>query len=142
VLLDGAKLAGVLVEVRRAQGRRRLVVGVGLNVNAAPPAAEVDGPATCLAEHLGHPLERNELAAALLKKLDDRVAAIAAGRLEELHKAWLAHCDMLNRRIRLQDGEATHEGRVLDVDPMEGLVLCLDDGRHVHVPARGATVLP
>ena len=42
VLLDGAKVAGVLVEVRTVAGRRATVIGIGLNVNASPPAERVD----------------------------------------------------------------------------------------------------
>ena len=40
VLLDQRKGAGVLVEVRRRKGVRCVVVGIGVNVNAAPPADE------------------------------------------------------------------------------------------------------
>lgn len=73
VLLDGHKLAGVLVQVRAVQGVRCVVVGLGINVNAAPPAGEVDSPATCLADHVGHALERIEAVRAVLRRLDKQV---------------------------------------------------------------------
>ena len=141
VLLGGAKLAGVLVEIRQTDGRRAVVVGVGINVNAAPPPGEVDRPATCVADCLFHPTERNEIAAAVLARLDDWLVAIGRDDLSSIHDEWIARCDMLNERLAVRWGDRRCEGRVLDVSPLEGLVLCDDQGRTVHIPAAGATVL-
>lgn len=141
VLLDGEKLAGVLVELRRGGGGRFFVIGAGINVNAAPPAAQIDSPVTCLADHLGHPVERIELIRAVLRRLDRWVGRISAGRLGRLHSAWLSRCGMINQRIAVLCKGIRHVGRVLDVSPLEGLVLSCDDGRRVHLPAECSTVL-
>jgi len=141
VLLDGEKLAGVLVELRRQSGRRFFVVGAGVNVNAAPPGVQIGSAATCLADHLGHPVERIELVRAVLRRLDRWVGRISTGKLERLHSAWLSRCGMINQRIAVLCRGRRHVGRVLDVSPLEGLVLSCDDGRQVHLPAENSTVL-
>jgi BirA family biotin operon repressor/biotin-[acetyl-CoA-carboxylase] ligase len=141
VLLDGAKAAGVLVEMRQAGTGRQFVVGMGINVNAAPPRGEVGAPAACLADHLAEPVERVEVARAVLRRLDGAVALVERGRLGPLREAWLARCGMVNERVRLLADGREHVGRVLDVSPLEGLVVCCDDGRTVHFPAVSTTIL-
>jgi len=147
VLLGEAKVAGVLVEVRRVGGGRCVVVGAGVNVNAAPPPDEVGAPAACLTEHVGGPVERIEVARAVLQRLDRWVGRLAGARageaaaLVELRTAWLARCDMINRRVVVASAGRHHVGRVMDVSPLEGLILSDDAGRRIHVPAEGATVL-
>src|SRR5918997_216125 len=66
LVVDDAKLAGLLAEsVVDGVDLRALVVGMGLNVTAAP----ADG-ATCLADHAGGPVDRRELLQARLGVLD------------------------------------------------------------------------
>ncbi len=140
VLLDGAKLAGVLVETRRRNAMRGVVIGVGLNANASPPAAEGDRPTTSLAERSGHPVERVEVVRALLRSLDEWASRIQEGDLASLHEAFLSRCRMVGRRLTIVCGRETYAGRVLDVDPLDGLALSLDDGTRVHLPAAGSSV--
>jgi BirA family biotin operon repressor/biotin-[acetyl-CoA-carboxylase] ligase len=148
VLLEGAKVSGILVEVRRpasaAAGKRtekQVVLGIGINVNAAPPAEEVASAATCLADHVGHPLERIEVIRAVLRRLEERIARIARGDFEELHSSWLPRCGMLNERATIVCEGRRHTGRVLDVSPLEGLFLCEDSGARVHLPAAKSSVV-
>jgi BirA family biotin operon repressor/biotin-[acetyl-CoA-carboxylase] ligase len=142
VLLEGAKVAGVLAETRTAGGgASATVIGIGVNVNAAPPAEAVDRPATHLADHLGGPAERVEVVRALLCRLDEWVGRVEAGRLEELHRGFLARCRMINERVTIRCGGSLHTGRVLDVDPLGGLVLCHDDGSRAYLPAEASSVM-
>jgi len=141
VLLESAKLAGVLVEIRRVQQMRCVVVGMGINVNAAPPRDRTTVPAICLAEALGHAVERLELCRAVLRRLDEWVAEISRGRFEALHDEWMARCGIINERLRVQCAGRRYVGRVLDVSPAEGLILCDDQGRRVHLPAETSSTL-
>jgi BirA family biotin operon repressor/biotin-[acetyl-CoA-carboxylase] ligase len=141
VLIDGAKTAGVLVETRSAAGCRHLVIGIGINVNAVPPAEEIDVRATCLADHQGQQLERIETVRSVLRRLDEWVCLVERRKLSELHSAWLARCGMLNQRVAVLAGGDRYEGRVLDISPLEGLILCSDDGRTLHFPAESTTLL-
>ncbi|MFB3892995.1 MAG: biotin--[acetyl-CoA-carboxylase] ligase [Phycisphaerae bacterium] len=147
VLIDGAKTAGVLVELHGAGRRasaasgRNIVIGIGVNVNAAPPAGEVDRPATCLADELGHSVERIEVARAMLRGLDQWIEKIARSDLRGLHKAWMDRCGMINRRMAILSEGVRHVGRVIDVSPLEGLALCRDDGSTVWLKACESSVV-
>ena len=141
VLLDGRKVAGVLVETRRMPPRRAVVIGVGINVNAAPDPDQVDTPPTDLASHLGHHVERTELVRAVLRRFDTRLGAMDDRALGELHEAWLARCAMINERITACCDGVRYAGRVVDVSPLVGLILCCDDGCRVQLPAERTTIV-
>jgi BirA family biotin operon repressor/biotin-[acetyl-CoA-carboxylase] ligase len=147
VVLEGRKLAGVLVETRAVGRRRRVVVGFGVNVAAAP--ADLPGrPAVCLADLLGRPTERVELLRSILVAMDYWLWELRQGRapeLQALRKEWLSRCGMHNRRIRaqrrLQGKTQELTGRVVDVDPLVGLTLELDSGQCVTLSAATSSVV-
>jgi len=70
VLVGGRKLAGVLAEARE----NRVVLGIGVNVNvpAEDLPQEVDRPATSVLVETGRELDRAELLAELLERLERR----------------------------------------------------------------------
>jgi len=138
VVIDGAKLAGVLVEVRDG----RVVVGVGINVVAAPAPDEIGRSAVCLAGAAGRAVERIDVLRAVLAALDARAADLADGRADAVHDAWVRRCRMINRRVRVASADGDVAGRVVDVSPAEGLVLLTDAGRRLHLPAATSTLLP
>jgi len=142
VCIDGRKVAGVLVEVRKRGPRRCVIVGIGINANASPPSSEVDRPATDLAAQTHAPLERIEVVRAVLRRLDRWIEEAGRGRLGKLHEAWVRRCGMLNQRVAVLSAGRRCVGRVLDVDPLHGLVLRGDEGHVFHIPAATATVLP
>jgi BirA family biotin operon repressor/biotin-[acetyl-CoA-carboxylase] ligase len=140
VELDGAKLAGVLVELHNPPPGA--IVGIGVNVRAAPPGGEVDRPAASLASAVGHDVDRIALARAILARLDAWLASITDDGRKQLHDAWLARSDMVNQRVTIASQGREYTGRVLDVQPSDGLAVRCDDGVTVHLPASGASVLP
>jgi BirA family biotin operon repressor/biotin-[acetyl-CoA-carboxylase] ligase len=141
VLLGGAKVAGVLVESRVGRTDRTFVVGVGINVASAPAQGQVPRATTCLADRAAHAIGRIDVIRAVLRRLDTWVNRMARGQSGALREPWIRRCGMINQRVRVQCGRSCHEGRALDVSPLDGLVLCRDDGRRVHLPAAESTVL-
>ena len=77
VLVGGRKLAGVLAEARE----ERVVLGIGVNVNltAEQLPQDVDRPATSLLVETGRELNRAELLADLLERLESRYDAWLSG---------------------------------------------------------------
>ncbi len=142
VLHDGAKLSGILVETRKQGDRRCSVLGVGINASAHPPAEQVTRPATSILAVRGEPTERIEIVRHVLQRLDFWLGQISIGDTESLRAAWTQRCGMINQRVSVSCGGVTYSGRMLDVSPMEGLILSCDDGRRVHLPANGSTMLP
>jgi BirA family biotin operon repressor/biotin-[acetyl-CoA-carboxylase] ligase len=152
VLVEGGKLAGVLVEVRTVGGAKWAVIGIGVNANAHPPAGQVDFPATSVAEHTGGPANRLAIVQAVMRRLDQWLADLPAinseerlaglpGAMADLRSSWLARCDMINQRLTVSSAGRRHVGRVLDVSPLEGLTLLCDDGRRVQLPAASSSIV-
>jgi BirA family biotin operon repressor/biotin-[acetyl-CoA-carboxylase] ligase len=144
VVLDGAKLAGVIVEVKGAAlpDASPTVIGFGINVNAKPPAEAVDRPVACLAEVAGEAsLERIEILRAVLVRLDGCVVQIGLGRFEDLHRQWRQRCVMLDQYIRVRHAGKEIAGRVVDVDPLAGLVLEVEGRVHLRLASAATTVI-
>ena len=129
VLLDGAKLAGILAERVETGTGPAAVVGVGVNVSAAPEGA------TSLAAHAGQAVDRAAVLAALVGRLGARYGSWR--RRDGDPDAWLAPayaglCDTLGREVRADlPGGATVEGRAVDIDPAGRLVLMTASGAAV-----------
>jgi BirA family transcriptional regulator, biotin operon repressor / biotin---[acetyl-CoA-carboxylase] ligase len=141
-LLLGAqqrKAAGILAEVADA-ARPAVVVGIGLNVGAAPP----DQPgATSLAAE-GADCDRTELLAALLTNLAERESRWREERGDadatRLRADYRAACVTLGSEVRvdLPGGAALH-GIAEDVD-RDGRLLLLDPAGHRRAVAAGDVV--
>jgi BirA family biotin operon repressor/biotin-[acetyl-CoA-carboxylase] ligase len=142
VFVEGAKVSGVLVEIRKRGHRRCVIVGIGINANASPPRSRVEQPATHLAAHAGGPVERIELVRHVLRRLDHWVRRISEGTLEELHRGWISRCGILNHRLAVLCAGRKYVGRVLDVSPSEGLILRCDQEGTVHLPAETSSLIP
>lgn len=129
LMLHGRKLAGILVETVE----RAALIGVGLNVALDPASLPppLDQLATSLAAHGGH-VDRLTLLDVLLDQLDH---AVYHATDAELHDAWRARSDMLQQRITVRQGDRTLTGRVLDIDPLHGLLLEVEHGPVVTLPA-------
>ena len=120
VMLDGRKIAGILVEARFISSKPDMfIVGLGLNVNAHPP----DMNATSLGENVS----RVVTARSLLEALDDWYGRLS-GALRDYRKAWRDRSFILRKRVRVKQNGRAVTGTVEDVDPMDGIVLRLETG--------------
>lgn len=124
VLLQGRKLAGILVESRLG-GEAFAVVGIGLNVARAPLA-----DATALAEHGAAP-EIPALAEALRAGLVRRAAELDRGGAEATLAQLRARCVTLGRKISWEEGEGVAVGIADD----GALVVETPDGARTRVVA-------
>ncbi len=80
IVLHGKKLCGILTELgleSESNALEYLVPGIGINVNHAPEdfSEDVRPMATSLAQELGHPVRRSELAVQVIRALDRMYAA-------------------------------------------------------------------
>ena len=121
LVIDGAKVAGILAESFFNGERLRAVVGVGVNVNASP--SDVLG-ATCLARAAGRTIDRGALLRALVRRLD----AWLARSPETARAAWQARLWGRGQRLRLLDRDADETVVVLGVEPNGALRVRLGDG--------------
>jgi BirA family biotin operon repressor/biotin-[acetyl-CoA-carboxylase] ligase len=140
VCIRGGKVAGVLIESRPHGTTRATAIGIGVNVTASPPRESIGRPATHLSEH-SESAGRVGLLRSILRRLDYWRGEIMARRYDALHDEWLRRCGMLHQRVRILSAGVEQVGRVVDISPLEGLVLARDDGVHVHLHAAVSTVL-
>ena len=110
LLLNGAKLGGILVEGRPG----KQLVGVGINLSSAPPgAARLEG------------VDRDEL----LERLSGELAASLARPHADLIQHWRERADTLGRRVRVELPGRSYEGLAEDIAPDGALIV---DGAPVH----------
>jgi BirA family transcriptional regulator, biotin operon repressor / biotin---[acetyl-CoA-carboxylase] ligase len=128
VVIDGRKIAGVLIESEIGEGGRLavLVVGIGINLASAPAGTEF--PATCIAAS-GRPAPAP---AAMLEVLaahfDAWLKRWRTSGFAPVRRAWLAGAASLGRTIRLRLDGAELDGRFCDIDGEGMLVLETADG--------------
>ncbi len=132
VLVNGGKLSGILLETG-PQGL--LVVGIGVNLRAAPPAdAEALFSPVALHAETGITLDAETLLdhlAPAFARWEDRLRREG---FAPLRAAFLAHAARLGERIEARTPSVTRAGRFETIDASGALVLATREG-HVTVPA-------
>lgn len=129
VLLDGRKLAGILIELSGdALGPAAVVIGIGLNV--ANPG-EVDQPVANLAD-AGIKVGRNELMAALLNQLAQVLSQFDREGFIAFRDEWLGLATYLQQPVRLtfSHGQPV-DGMAIGVDESGALQVDTADGPRV-----------
>ncbi|MCM3920881.1 biotin--[acetyl-CoA-carboxylase] ligase [Frankia sp. AiPs1] len=124
VLVEGGKLAGILVEVVPVPASApSVVIGFGLNVNAEPDELPDRSTSLLLAGADPAALDRTELLERILVGLVGALAAWEADP-QAVRVAYLAMCATIGREVRVElpDGSAD-TGRATDVDPAGRLVV-------------------
>ncbi len=132
VLLQRAKVSGILIESGRAPGGLWLAIGFGVNLADAPEGLET--PATSIAAHLipeePRPPTPPEALATLSEGLSHWVGIwTRPDGFEQIRKAWLKSAAGMGERCtaRLGDG-ANLEGVAEGLDTVGALLLRLDSG--------------
>ena len=130
VLLDGGKLAGVLVELESGPREVLAVIGIGLNLQL-PPTGEGEflHPPAALAQVIEPLPERHHLLAQLLIALADVLGRFDAGGFAVLRDEWQARHAWQERPVRLLDELcAERAGICLGADRDGALLLRTETG--------------
>lgn len=137
VLVDGRKIAGILVEV--APGGR-VVVGVGLNVHLSED--ELPVPTATSVDLVGAGADRTEVAIDYLERLADRIDAwrddswSVAGLAEDYRQ----RCATVGMRVRIElPGGDDLIGTAADIDRYGRLVVVDDNAATTEVAAGDVT---
>lgn len=134
ILVDGRKLAGILVETVDGAA----IVGVGINVNL-----QADALPSSL-QHQVTSLAMLRASADRLRVLSEVILAIEAvlktNQRTALLDAWRSRCTFLNQVIHLRHHSRDIVGTVIDLDPRDGLIVRTTAGQLVHLPSSSTTV--
>jgi BirA family biotin operon repressor/biotin-[acetyl-CoA-carboxylase] ligase len=103
LLLDGAKVGGILVEVLPTAA----ICGIGINLTWAPPGAA----------------KLNQDRDVLLDRLRVELDRWASTDLEDVLTFWRALSDTLGKRVRVDQGERVFEGTAEDIGPRGELIV-------------------
>jgi len=126
ILLDGAKLGGILIESTTLAMRRIGVVGIGINVASAPRA--LGRSATCLSA-LGEAPSRNTLLGALAVAIEDWLEVWREGAgFSAVRRAWLERAGPAGEAISINTGTGPISGTFLGLDETGALLLRDDAG--------------
>lgn len=131
LLLDGAKLAGILLEGHRLGrgGAFAVVIGIGLNVSVAP--SDTPYAATSLAS-AGRPVAVEAVIEALSTSMASRLAVWDGGRgFGEVREAWLARATGLGAEVTLRLPGREARGLFAGMDRAGRLILEVAGRREV-----------
>lgn len=135
VLVEGRKLAGILIELAGdADGPCTAVIGIGVNGDLGDEAGEaIDQDWTDLAKALGTRPDRNRLLARLLSELNRMLPVFAARGFRGIKPRWYRFDLARGRDVRIQVGDQSFYGRAEDVADTGALVVNSgDESRHFH----------
>ncbi|MGD9510099.1 MAG: biotin--[acetyl-CoA-carboxylase] ligase, partial [Geminicoccaceae bacterium] len=124
VLVDGAKLAGILLELM-ADPRRDmtgLIVGLGVNVGWAP-GGDLPYPATSLAER-GLAVSPRKVLVALAGPLRARLDRWETSGFTAQREDWLARAAGRGGPVEARIGDRIVRGRLVDLEP--GGAVCVE----------------
>ncbi len=128
ILVDGGKLAGILLEsALRPAGRVDWVVlGIGVNL-AHHPGLGAPRPSTSLAAAGAAPLAPADALSCILAALARRRQDWQDRGFAEIRSAWLARAHGLGERITVANGDMRHTG-VFDGLDAEGALVLMEEG--------------
>lgn len=116
VLLNGAKVAGLLNEMSSETDRVNYVVlGIGVNLNMRREQFPDDlrYPATSLALELGEPVSRLDFTRVLLQEIDALYRLCLEQGSEPIMAAWTKLCDMMGQAVRVDCNDVQIQGTMV-----------------------------
>jgi BirA family biotin operon repressor/biotin-[acetyl-CoA-carboxylase] ligase len=125
VLVDGGKIAGILLESAVGEGGQvdHVVIGIGVNVAFAPELPEMRYPGAALGGTVETALEN------LTQALAVRLAEWRREGFETTRTAWLAKAGPLGLEVDVKLGEELVRGRFAGLDREGALLLETPAGR-------------
>ena len=130
VLLDGGKVAGILIDLETATPGVLAVIGIGLNLQLPRSDDDMLYPPAALAQSLASLPERHQLLACLLRELIVVLDGFAQHGFTALRDDWQARHAWQNRRVGLfEAGLPEREGICLGADADGALLLQTASGK-------------
>ncbi|WP_417603146.1 biotin--[acetyl-CoA-carboxylase] ligase [Primorskyibacter flagellatus] len=137
VLLNGGKVAGILLESFEVGGVRHLAIGTGVNLRNAPEAAQVEAHAlrpVSLQGETGLDVAPEIFLDALATSYAELEEQFVTHGFAPIRRAWLDRAARLGETITARTGTTETTGVFETVDQAGNLVLTTSQGR-VAIPA-------
>ncbi len=138
VLLNGAKVAGILLEATSAgAGVQALAIGIGVNLIAHPDQSVMEEgalPAVSLLSETGIRVTPEAFLDALAPAYAKWEAVFTAQGFAPLREAWLSQAAKIGEHIRARTGKDTFYGVFETIDSQGNLILATATGQ-MAIPA-------
>ncbi len=129
VIVDGKKIAGVLLETQSESGiLKYAIIGFGVNVNMESIPDEIKNSATSIYLETGKKADRALLLSNILYYLENMISLIEAGSESSIMKLWRKYDTTLGRRILVTSAKENIEGLAYDIDEKGFLIVKKDNG--------------
>ena len=126
LLVYGRKLGGTLIEVSsQGDDPSRLIVGVGLNVNNAPPH-DARVAATSLSRELGYQADVADVAAAMIGGIGSAYGTFQREGFGPIQRRWTT-LSTLDDHVHIIDGDHRQRGRVAGLADDGRLIVRVND---------------
>lgn len=127
VLVDGKKLAGILIEITGdLNGQCHVVLGVGVNVSMGSLDPAIDQPWTDLDRVLGCAPDRSEVAGSLLNYILGVLADYSVRGFKYYRDAWESRCAFVNLPVCVSSPASQICGLMLGVTDSGALRILVD----------------
>jgi len=129
IMLNGKKVAGILLESKMENGGNTYVIGIGINCHQKKESFtdELQQIATSIDAESHSISDRNLLAKRLLVSLDHWLE-VAVNNSEKIIDRWRELSIQLGHRVALIFSGSKFTGHCIGIDPEKGLILQLDTG--------------
>ena len=143
ILIRGKKVAGILTELNGELDHiKYVIVGIGIdvNLNISDFPAALRQTATSLKAELGQPIQRAELAVAVLGHLEADYQQVLGDRFASVADEWQTYCTTLGREVVIQAGQRQLRGRAESLGDDGALLLRTEHGHLERVIGGDVTV--
>jgi BirA family biotin operon repressor/biotin-[acetyl-CoA-carboxylase] ligase len=139
IILNGKKVAGILLESKQAEYGKVFILGVGINCHQKDFPAEFASTATSIDIEMQTSSDRISLIKRLITSIEHRLEE-ATTNSEAILEKWRQLSTQLGQRLTVAYDGQEFTGSCVGVDPLKGLILQLDSGAMRFFPANQATI--
>ena len=139
IILNGKKVAGILLESKQTEYGKVFILGVGINCHQKDFPAELASTATSIDIETQTSSDRISLIKRLITSIEHRLEE-AATNSEAILEKWRQLSTQLGQRLTVVYNGQEFTGSCVGVDPLKGLILQLDSGAMRFFPASQATI--
>jgi len=129
IMLNGKKVAGILLELKSAYDVNTCIIGVGINCHQKKSSfpEDLQSIATSIDIESGSISDRISVAKRLLISMEHWLDVAGRGS-KEVIEMWRSLSIQLGHRVRLVCDGREFAGNCIGIDPEKGLILQLDTG--------------
>lgn len=145
IVFGGKKIGGILAETTStaADNKQALAAVIGIGLNLKRPQAlpeDLAVSASWLEDIVNQPIDANQLAAAIIERLESSYSLLLQGNKQELLSLWKHHAVTLGKQIKVVRGAEEFEGMARDIANDGALQVVLPSGETVVVHAADVSI--